>query len=56
VAIENALSENLCDGCVEEDVVAVKYAGWSGSVHTFYFSNQSYAYQFREANASKVLD
>ncbi len=56
MAIENAISENLCDGCVVEDVVAIEYAGWSGSVHTFYFSNPSYAHQFREANARKIVD
>jgi hypothetical protein len=38
--------------CVIQPVV---YSGWSGSVHTFYFSCREFTARFRAMNASKVL-
>jgi hypothetical protein len=39
-------------GCRLEPVV---YEGWSGSVHTFYFTNADFCDLFRAANARKLV-
>ncbi len=54
-AIEDDLERCLCDQCAEETEVAAEYDGWSGTVHTFYFSNREFARRFCRVNAGKVL-
>jgi len=53
--LKRRLDTLLCGQCAEEGVLAARYHGWSGTVHTFEFSSDQYAELFRKANPRKVL-
>jgi hypothetical protein len=46
--------QELTDSCTSQGA-AVMYEGWYGSVHTFSFTNERYADQFKLSNEAKVV-
>ncbi len=54
--LQRVLDSLLCPACVTTDEVAARYDGWSGTIHTFYFTNFSFASLFRSSNPGKCLE
>ena len=53
--LEQQLNSLLAMSCCEKESLAAGYAGWHGSVHTFFFQSSQFASAFEQANPGKCL-